>query len=328
MDKNIKNHKFLTDEGYWLIYSPNNPRGKRRRGYVFEHILVIEKHLGQKLTPGYVVHHIDINPNNNKFENLLLISSIAEHNRLHYLKKKDSSDYPQELKRLVQRQRKIQKGQINLKAELKEKENEKRRKIEAIILKEIASLLFRSPAEFNARLEKMLIRNSEKDLSKKVFESLYILNPRTHHSEIRNLIAVFRRITRPRNIDNLFTYIISKYDYFKHVRPIIQISWCLYHMLKEHPNFGLKRKHYILIYKNVKSSSWALNSITKLLINLPNFEKEKSEKVIDYLKLQGTPNFTEDELNDLIKDPFLEEEDVEQQQANHSIGFRSLEDTK
>ncbi len=62
-----------------------------RSGYVLEkasgewvgqHVLVMERHIGRKLTRGEVVHHIDQDKRNNELTNLQLMSN-ADHTALH-----------------------------------------------------------------------------------------------------------------------------------------------------------------------------------------------------------------------------------------------------
>lgn len=65
-------------KGYRHILTPNHPHA-RNSGYVAEHRLVMEKHIGRYLTPGEVVHHINGDTMDNRIENLELFSSNAEH---------------------------------------------------------------------------------------------------------------------------------------------------------------------------------------------------------------------------------------------------------
>lgn len=63
--------------GYVLIFFPTHPFAKEK--YVFEHRLVMEKHLGRYLTPQEVVHHINGIKDDNRIENLKLFSSAGTH---------------------------------------------------------------------------------------------------------------------------------------------------------------------------------------------------------------------------------------------------------
>ena len=51
--------------------------------YVKEHRYIMEQHIGRKLEPQEVVHHINRDKLDNRIENLRLLSSAAEHNYVH-----------------------------------------------------------------------------------------------------------------------------------------------------------------------------------------------------------------------------------------------------
>lgn len=63
---------------YPSIKLPDHPRAGNN-GYVREHILVMEKHLGRYITKDEHVHHIDMDKFNNSLENLHLFSSQSDH---------------------------------------------------------------------------------------------------------------------------------------------------------------------------------------------------------------------------------------------------------
>jgi hypothetical protein len=67
--------------GYRMIYSPNHPNGGVR-GYVMEHRLVMEEHLGRYLTSEELVHHINEDKLDNRIENLQLTNRV-EHPSFH-----------------------------------------------------------------------------------------------------------------------------------------------------------------------------------------------------------------------------------------------------
>jgi HNH endonuclease len=53
----------------------------------FIHRWVMEEHLGRELTPDEHVHHINEDPNDNRLENLMIVSK-SEHGKIHKTKKK------------------------------------------------------------------------------------------------------------------------------------------------------------------------------------------------------------------------------------------------
>lgn len=70
--------KRITSQGYIEIKSPKHPF-KNKQGYVPEHRLVVEKHLGRYLTKDEVIHHINESHSDNRIENLYLFSKRWQH---------------------------------------------------------------------------------------------------------------------------------------------------------------------------------------------------------------------------------------------------------
>ena len=66
--------------GYLYRRCTNHPYANHL-GYVFEHRLIVEAHLGRYLLPSEVVHHIDGDRTNNDIGNLEVFSSNGEHLR-------------------------------------------------------------------------------------------------------------------------------------------------------------------------------------------------------------------------------------------------------
>lgn len=78
---NFKDGTQITN-GYISELAPDHPLANRR-GYVYQHRLVMEKMIGRYLTQEEVVHHIDEDKQNNDPSNLMLFENDAVHQRHH-----------------------------------------------------------------------------------------------------------------------------------------------------------------------------------------------------------------------------------------------------
>jgi len=79
---NWKGGRTLDSSGYVFIYTPNHPN-PTNGNYVFEHILVMEKHLGRFIKHPEEIHHINHIRADNRIENLKLFPNKSEHMKNH-----------------------------------------------------------------------------------------------------------------------------------------------------------------------------------------------------------------------------------------------------
>lgn len=79
-----KGGRYLSKQGYILILKPNHPKASER-GYIYEHILVMEEYLKRQLKPSEIIHHINQITTDNRIENLQ-ITNRSKHMSNHKTK--------------------------------------------------------------------------------------------------------------------------------------------------------------------------------------------------------------------------------------------------
>lgn len=72
-------------DGYIIVFTPTHPQATKD-GYRLEHLLVAEEMIGRPLVSGEVVHHINGIKDDNRPENLMVMTA-GNHMRYHMLKK-------------------------------------------------------------------------------------------------------------------------------------------------------------------------------------------------------------------------------------------------
>lgn len=84
---NWRGGRYKTCQGYICIkLSPDDPFFPmvHEQGYVFEHRLVMARHLGRCLQPWEVIHHKNGDITDNRIENLQLFISRGQHTKYHW----------------------------------------------------------------------------------------------------------------------------------------------------------------------------------------------------------------------------------------------------
>lgn len=82
-----KGGKRKTADGYIAVLMHDHPRAQQN-GYVYEHILVMEKMLGRPVEHSEIIHHCNGNRTDNRPYNLRLFASHSEHCKHHALLRK------------------------------------------------------------------------------------------------------------------------------------------------------------------------------------------------------------------------------------------------
>jgi len=87
--------RHIDERGYIIVLCPDHPN-KIKGNYVYEHRLIMEKHLGRYLTEKEVVHHINGDHQDNRIENLELFNNNSKHTKHHW----NNGDYKNRRRRI------------------------------------------------------------------------------------------------------------------------------------------------------------------------------------------------------------------------------------
>lgn len=86
---NFNGGRYVDDKGYIRVLKADHPY--HNRGYVYEHRLVIEAHIGRILETWETVHHINEIKLDNRPDNLYL-TTVPEHSAIHREGKRQSQE--------------------------------------------------------------------------------------------------------------------------------------------------------------------------------------------------------------------------------------------
>jgi hypothetical protein len=84
-----KRRSWESSHGYVMIFAPKHPKATKLDKYIYEHILVMEEHLGRYLKKGEIVHHRNGIKTDNRIENLQLVNGNREHLGIHAMLRKE-----------------------------------------------------------------------------------------------------------------------------------------------------------------------------------------------------------------------------------------------
>lgn len=78
---NWKGGRYKKKLGYIVLNLPDHPKSTRNNHEVYEHRVVVEKHIGRFLKGSECVHHINGKRDDNRISNLMLFKNAQEHKK-------------------------------------------------------------------------------------------------------------------------------------------------------------------------------------------------------------------------------------------------------
>ena len=81
-NNNWRGGEYIREDGYAMVYQPDHPHANQN-GYIRKSRYVIEKKIKSILPKDVIIHHINHNRSYDKMENLQILSSHAEHRKVH-----------------------------------------------------------------------------------------------------------------------------------------------------------------------------------------------------------------------------------------------------
>ncbi len=103
---NFNGGKYMDDKGYLRILRPEHPFANA--GYIYEHRLVMEAHLGRHLQSWETIHHINEVKLDNRVANLFL-TTVPEHSAIHREGKKKTKEVRNNLRKGAKARSKVAK---------------------------------------------------------------------------------------------------------------------------------------------------------------------------------------------------------------------------
>lgn len=74
----------IDNKGYVLVDGRNHKFSKpKKNGLIHEHRVNVENYIKRRLKKGEVIHHINLNKQDNRIENLIVFKSPKEHSAFH-----------------------------------------------------------------------------------------------------------------------------------------------------------------------------------------------------------------------------------------------------